>query len=101
MLESAAMPKTRISVTVERALLDEFRQTAGKDAKLSALVSDALRREIRRLGMLALLEEMERENPSSAKSRAAGERLWRSAVLSLTRERSPRSRKRTQESAQL
>ncbi|HWT04373.1 MAG TPA: hypothetical protein VN224_01320 [Xanthomonadales bacterium] len=86
-------------MTVERALLDEFKQVAGNDAKLPALVSAALRREIRRLGMLALLEEMERKNPSSAKSRAAGERLWRTAGLSLTPEPSPRSRKKTQKSA--
>jgi hypothetical protein len=63
MLESAAMPKTRISVTVERALLDEFKEAAGKEAKLSEVVSFALRYEIRRLGQLALLDEWEREDP--------------------------------------
>lgn len=99
MLESAAMPKTRISVTVERALLDEFKQTAGKDAKLSALVSAALRREINRLGMLALLEEMERENPISAKGRAAGEKLWQAIESSSIPARSRRSQKKAKRSA--
>jgi hypothetical protein len=99
MLESAAMPKTRISVTVDRALLDEFKHVAGPNARLSELVSEALRDQIRRLGMLALLDEMERKKPSSAKNRAAGERLWNVAVLSLTPERSRRSRKQTKKSA--
>jgi post-segregation antitoxin (ccd killing protein) len=99
MLESAAMPKTRISVTVERALLDEFKEAAGKDAQLSALVSEALRREIRRLGMLALLDEMERKNPISAEGRAAGERLWQAIESSSIPGRSRRSPKKAKHSA--
>jgi hypothetical protein len=94
MLESAAMQKARISVTVDRALLNEFRHVAGKDARLSAVVSQALRREINRLGMLALLEEWEREDPISPKNRAAGDRKWRTAVLSFAREPFRHSRKR-------
>jgi len=70
------MPKTRVSVTVERALLDELKQLAGPDFKLSAVVSEAIRDEIRRLGMIALIDEMEREDPLSPADREAGERLW-------------------------
>ncbi|MDB5070935.1 MAG: hypothetical protein JWM87_2046 [Candidatus Eremiobacteraeota bacterium] len=87
------MPKTRVSVTVEREVLDEFKELAGKDAKLSAVMTEALRREIRRLGMLAYLEEREREHPISPEGRAAGERLWKTVVLSLTPEYYPQSRK--------
>lgn len=85
MLESAAMPKTtRVSVTVEQALLDEFRELAGESVKLSAIVSEALRDEIRRLGMLAYLDEREREHPISPEEREAGERLWRAIESSWT-----------------
>ena len=99
MLESAAMPKTRISVTVERALLDEFKQVAGKDAKLSEVVAEALRDEIRRLGLIALLDEWERENPISEEGRAAGEKLWQAIESSSIPARSPRSRKKVKLSA--
>jgi hypothetical protein len=99
MLESAAMPKTRITVTVERALLDEFKQIAGKDAKLSEVMSFALRYEIRRLGQLALLEEWEREDPSSPEERAAGERLWKAIESSSIQARCRRSPKKAARSA--
>jgi len=92
MLKSAAMPKTtRVSVTVDRALLDEFREMAGRDAKLSAIVSEALRDEIYRLRLRAYLEEQEREHPSSPEGRAAGERLWNTVVASWTPVHFPRS----------
>ncbi len=99
MLESAAMPKARVSVTIERTLLDELKELGGNDVKLSALLSEAIRDEIRRLGMLAYLQERERAHPISPKNREAGERLWRIAVLSLTPERSRRSRKTSNKSA--
>jgi len=99
MLESAAMPKTRISVTVERALLDEFKHVAGKDAKLSEVVSFALRDEIRRLGLIALLDEWERKNPISDEGRAAGERLWQAIESSSIPARSQRSRKKAKRCA--
>ncbi|MEA2688557.1 MAG: hypothetical protein QOD51_1164 [Candidatus Eremiobacteraeota bacterium] len=77
MLESAAMLKTtRISVTVERALLERIRELTGKDVRLSALFSDALRDEIHRLEMIEQLNEWEREDPISPEDRKAGERLW-------------------------
>jgi hypothetical protein len=99
MLESAAMPKTRISVTVERALLDEFKRAAGKDAKLSDVVSEALRDEVRRLGLLALLDEWERENPISEEGRAAGEKLWQAIESSSIPARSQRLPKKAKRSA--
>jgi Arc/MetJ-type ribon-helix-helix transcriptional regulator len=86
------VPTKRISVTLERELLDEIKQLAGKKT-LSAVVNEALRAEARRLGWLAYFEEREREKPISPKGRAAGERLWKTVVLSLTPERSRRSRK--------
>ncbi|HEV2739449.1 MAG TPA: hypothetical protein VGU66_12775 [Candidatus Elarobacter sp.] len=98
MLESAAMPKARISVTVERALLDEFKQVAG-DAKLSEVVSEALRDEIRRLGLLALLDEWERESPISEEGRAAGEKLWQAIESSSIPARSQRLPKKAKRSA--
>ncbi|HEX3466235.1 MAG TPA: hypothetical protein VHS78_19460 [Candidatus Elarobacter sp.] len=85
MLESAAMPKTtRVSVTIDRALLDELKQLAGEPVKLSALFTQAVRDEINRLGMLELLAEMEREDPISPEGRAAGDRLWKRICLSWT-----------------
>jgi hypothetical protein len=99
MLESAAMPKTGISVTVERALLDEFKQVAEGDVTLSEIVSEALRAEIRRMGMIALLDEWERDDPPSADERAAGERLWKAIESSSTAARSRRSPKKAARSA--
>lgn len=86
-------------MTVEREVLDEFKQLAGKDVKLSEVVTKALQREVRRLGMLAYLAEREREHPSTPEGRAAGERLWKTVVLSLTPEYYPRSRKTKKKSA--
>jgi hypothetical protein len=88
MLESAAMPKTtRVSVTIDRGLLDELKELAGGEPKLSALFVNAVRREINRLGMLQLLDEMEREDPMTPEGRAAGERLWKAICSSWTPER--------------
>jgi hypothetical protein len=88
------MPKTRVSVTIERALLDELKKAAGQEIKLSELFSDAIRDEIRRLGMLALLDEWERENPSSPEDIEAGERLWQRLQSSWTPECLQRSQKK-------
>jgi hypothetical protein len=98
MLESAAMPKTRITVTVERALLDEFKQVAGKDAKLSEIFCLALRDEIKRLNLIALFDEWERDNPISAEGRAAGEKLWQAIESSSIQARSRRSPKKAKRS---
>ena len=96
MLRSSAMPAKptkRISLTIEQSLIDEIQKLAGNDITLSAVMTEALRVHAHRLGWLAYLDEREREKPISAKGRAAGERLWKTVVLSLTPERSPRSRK--------
>ena len=71
------MAKTvKISVTVDQATLDEVKRLEGKDLDLSAIFHDALTSLLHRHRMLALLDELERENPSSPEDRAAGERLW-------------------------
>jgi hypothetical protein len=77
-----AIPTRRISVTVERPLIDEIIQLAGNDVTLSAVVTDALRVHARRLGMLAYLDELDRENPISPEQREAGERLWQQIASS-------------------
>lgn len=76
MLLSAAMPKTRLSVTIERELLDELKKLSGNDVKPSELFSEAVRDEIRRLEMLALLDEMDRRDPLTPEDCEAGDRLW-------------------------
>ncbi|MGD1065290.1 MAG: hypothetical protein ABR975_00550 [Vulcanimicrobiaceae bacterium] len=81
------MSTTAVTVTIDGAALAELRRLAGDDVDLSRLLDDALVRETRRLGMLALLDELDREQPISAKGRAAGERLWK-RMLSSTPERS-------------
>jgi hypothetical protein len=77
MLESAAMPKTtRVSVTVESALLERLRELAGTNPRLSKLFSDAVQNEIHRFEMIRLLDEWELEDPISPEDRKAGQRLW-------------------------
>jgi hypothetical protein len=77
MLESAAMPKTtRVSVTIDRALWDEFQQVTEGKLKASALFAEAVRDEINRLGMLALIEEMDHEDPPTPEQRAKAARKW-------------------------
>jgi hypothetical protein len=77
MLESAAMPKTtRVSVTIDRALWDEFQQVTEGKLKPSALFAEAVQGEINRLGMLALIEEWDREEPPTLEERAKAARKW-------------------------
>ena len=92
------MATTKISVTVDTATLREIRRLAGAGVNLSALVGEALQNEVRRRGLLELLDEMDRESPISAEGHAAGERLWK-RILSSTPERSQRSPKKTKPSA--
>jgi post-segregation antitoxin (ccd killing protein) len=86
------MPKTRITVTVDRALLEKYRQAAGNDANLSAIVAMSLEDEIHRYEWLALLDEWDRENPISIEERAAGERLVQEIESSSTGKRSHHDR---------
>jgi hypothetical protein len=78
------MPKSRISVRVDSALLDEYRQAAGDEANLPEVIAEGLRWEIRRYAGLAMLDEWEREDPISEEDRAAGERLWKEIESSST-----------------
>jgi post-segregation antitoxin (ccd killing protein) len=93
------MATRKISVTVDAELLDELRRREGPDVNLSAIVNDALKRRSKKLGMLALLAEMERENPSTPEDIAAGEELWQRIVSSSIPEPSRRSRKTTKDSS--
>ncbi len=93
------MPKTRISVRVDPALLDEYRQAPGDRADLSELMAESLRIEIHRFGWLALLDEWERENPISEEDRAAGERLCQEIESSSIPAPSRRSPKKAGRSA--
>jgi hypothetical protein len=78
MLESAAMPKTtRVSVTIDRALWEEFQQVTEGNLKPSTLFAEAVQDEIKRLGMLALIEEMDREDPLTPEQRAKAAQRWR------------------------
>jgi post-segregation antitoxin (ccd killing protein) len=86
------MATRKISVTVDAALLDELRRREGPGVNLSAIVNDALKRRSKRLGLKALLEEMERENPSTPEDIAAGEELWQRIVSSSIPAPSPCSR---------
>jgi hypothetical protein len=77
MLESAAMPKTtRVSVTIDRALWDEFKQATEGKLKPSTLFAEAVQDEINRLGLLTLIEEMDREDPPTPEQRAKAARQW-------------------------
>jgi hypothetical protein len=70
------MGKKRVSITVEQGLLAEFKLLGGSSVNLSAIMSKELQREVKRLQLLALLDEMEAESPMTPAGRAAGERLW-------------------------
>jgi post-segregation antitoxin (ccd killing protein) len=89
-----ATPKTRISVRVDSALLDEYRRKAGDNVNLAAAVEDGIHWEIRRIDGLAWLDELEREDPISDEDRAAGERLWQEIESSSTPAPSQRSPKK-------
>jgi post-segregation antitoxin (ccd killing protein) len=93
------MATKKVSVTVDAATLDEVRKLAGKGVNLSALVDEALRAKVYRLRLLALLDEMDRENPITPEGHAKGMRLWQRIESASTQEPSRRSRKKTTPSA--
>ena len=67
-------PRTaKISVTIDRDVLSTLkRRLRGRDASLSAYISDAVANQIRRERMRALLDDLERElGPVSQKDRRA------------------------------
>jgi hypothetical protein len=78
------MATTKLSVTVDTELLDEVRRLAGGDVNVSAVIGEALRSQIHRLRLLALLNDMERTDPITPAGRAAGERLWQEIASSWT-----------------
>ena len=79
----------KISISIDTELREALPRLAEMDTALSAAISDAVKREAKRLQMIALLDEMERKNPLSDEGRRAGKALWaRMQQAQATRERS-------------
>ncbi|MEA2786439.1 MAG: hypothetical protein QOF71_2543 [Candidatus Eremiobacteraeota bacterium] len=78
------MRAAKVSVTVDGATLDEVKRLAGKGVNLSAIFSEALRKHMYRLRLLALLDEMDRADPMTPEGLAAGEKLWQAMQSSST-----------------
>jgi post-segregation antitoxin (ccd killing protein) len=93
------MATTKLSITVDTKRLEEIKKLSNAGVSLSAIIDEALQRELTRLQLIALLEEMERRNPISEKGRAEGERLWKRLKSSWTPAPSQRSRKKSKPSA--
>jgi hypothetical protein len=93
------MGVTKVSVTVDADMLREVRRIAGKDISLSSIVDESLRRQLQRMRMLALLDEMDKHNPISPTGLKSGEALWQRIESSSTRVHSPRSRRKKKTSA--
>jgi hypothetical protein len=70
------MATTKISVSVDADTLAALKSLLPAPFNLSALLNDALRDRLHRLEMIALLEEMNREDPPSQADEIAGEALW-------------------------
>lgn len=87
MVQRVARQREKISVTLERSLMDEVRS---RTANVSAFVNDAVRRELyfARLG-----GELERLEAEGARPNPAGVR-WLSEKIEATRSRSRRRRAR-------
>jgi hypothetical protein len=67
------MATTRISITVDRELLDEGSTSSRRDFELSALVEEVLRGQISRL---RLLDEMDRDGSDLTGRRGQAVPLW-------------------------
>jgi hypothetical protein len=93
------MPVKKISVSVNAETLREIRELAGDAVNLSALVDEGLTRELYRRRMLALLDEMDLEDPIPDVERREGAKLWRQIESSSIPARSQRSRKKVARSA--
>ena len=56
--------------------LEEVKRIAGRDGSVSAVLAEALKKHLKRLQLIALLDQWEREDSISPAGRAAGEKLW-------------------------
>ncbi len=91
--------KTRkISITVDGMTLDEVKRIGGKHGNISAVLSEALKKHLKRLQLIALLDTWEAEDPSSAADVASGEKLWQEMQSCWIPEHLQRSRKGTRRS---
>jgi post-segregation antitoxin (ccd killing protein) len=88
----------KLSVTVDEQTLEEIRRLA-PHVTVSFLIDDALKQELTRMRLKALLDEMEARNPISEEGRREGDRLWEQTVSYWTLARSQRSPKKKAESA--
>ncbi len=70
------MATTKISVTVDTAMLERMKHFLPGKFNLSAVLNEALRDQVHRYEMLALLDELDREDPVSEAGEIAGEKLW-------------------------
>jgi hypothetical protein len=93
------MASTKISVTVDENTLREIRELAGSEMNLSSIVDEGLRRQLQRMRMIALLDDMDARHPISAHGQESGERLWQQTVSSSTPARSRRSPAKRKRSA--
>jgi predicted CopG family antitoxin len=87
------MATTKVSITIDTERLEELKRLSDAGVSLSAVIDEAVRRELKRLQMIAILEEMDRENPISDEARKAGEESWERFESSSTQVPSPPSRK--------
>jgi post-segregation antitoxin (ccd killing protein) len=82
---------TKISVTVDTETLERIKQFLPGNFNLSAILNEALRDQLHRHEMLALLDEMDRDDPMSEADDEAGETLWQQIQSSSIPGRSRRS----------
>ena len=82
----------KLSVSVDEQTLEEIRRLA-PHVTVSFLVDEALKQELMRMRLKALLDEMDAKNPISEEERRKGDRLWEQTVAFSTRVHSRQSTK--------
>jgi hypothetical protein len=80
---------TKISVSVDSKVLSDLKRFLPGKHNLSALLNEALRERLHRFEMIAVLEQMNREDPPSEVDELAGEALWDSIRSSSIQAPSP------------
>ncbi len=93
------MATTKISATVDTDVLERIKQFLPGRFNLSAILNEALRDQLHRYEMLALLDEMDRESPISPAGEIAGDTLWQRIRSSSIPAPSPRLQTKKEPSA--
>ena len=70
----------KISVSVDRETLAEVRELLGPEVSLSSVIDESLHDALKRLKMLKLLAEWDKEDPPTEADRQWGRDIWRSIV---------------------